>query len=112
TASSVVSRLEELRRVAGLLGIATRHVDALGVTHEPDEETLAALIAAFGLPTDPRHAADALAEEERSAPFGLAPAHVLAEEASAPVLHLHLPPGIGQVEWQCQFEDGTERSGH
>src|SRR5207237_4259605 len=84
-ASIVVSRLDQLRHVAGLLGIATRHVDALGVTHEPNEETLAALIAAFGLPTDPRQAANALAEEQHSAPFGLAPAHVLAQEMPDPV---------------------------
>ena len=87
-----MSRLDQLRQVAGLLGIATRHVDALGVGHEPDEETLAALIAAFGLPTDPRQAADALAEEQRSALFGLPPAHVLAQEMPDPVLHLRLPP--------------------
>ena len=37
---------EALRRVAGLLGIATRHVDALGVWHEPDDETLSRLVAA------------------------------------------------------------------
>jgi 4-alpha-glucanotransferase len=111
-APAVVSRLDELRHVAGLLGIATRHVDALGVTHEPGEETLAALIAAFGLPTDPRQAADALAEEEHAAPFGLAPAYILPEEAPDSVLHLRLPPGGGRVEWHCRFEDGTERSGH
>jgi 4-alpha-glucanotransferase len=107
-----VSRLDELRHVAGLLGIATRHVDALGVTHEPGEETLAALIAAFGLPADPRQAADALAEEEQSAPLGLTPAYVLPQEAPDPVLHLRLPPGTGSVEWHCRFEDGGERSGH
>jgi 4-alpha-glucanotransferase len=107
-----VSRLDELRHVAGLLGIATHHVDALGVTHEPGEATLAALTAAFGLPTDPGQAADALAEEEQSAPFGLPPAYVLREEAPDPVLHLRLPPGTGSVEWHCRFEDGTERSGH
>ena len=106
-----MSRLDELRRIAGLLGIATSHVDALGVTHEPGEATLAALIAAFGLPTDLREAADALAEEQRSAAFGLGPAYVLPEETPAPVLQLRLPPGIGPVKWQCRFEDGTERSG-
>jgi 4-alpha-glucanotransferase len=106
-----VSRLDELRHIAGLLGIATRHADALGVTHEPGEETLAALIAAFGLPTDPKEAADALSQKERSAPFGLAPACVLPQEAPAPVLHLRLPPGTGTVEWHCRFEDGAECSG-
>src|SRR5438105_1656400 len=75
-APAAMSRLDELRRVAGLVGIATRHVDALGVWHEPDEETLSRLIAAFGLPSEPQQAAEALAEEERSAPFGLMPVQI------------------------------------
>ena len=66
-----MSRLDDLRHIAGLVGIHTRHVDALGVVHEPDEETLAKIIAAFGLPSEPTHAAAALAEEEQAAPFGL-----------------------------------------
>src|ERR1051326_1611207 len=41
---AAMSRLDELRHVAGLIGIQTRHVDALGVWHEPSEDTLAALI--------------------------------------------------------------------
>ena len=52
-----MSRHDELRHVAGLIGIQMRHVDALGVWHEPSEDTLAALIGAFGLPADPKQAA-------------------------------------------------------
>ena len=59
-----MSRLDALRRVAGLLGIATDHVDAFGIRHEADEETLSRLIAALGLPADPKQAAEALADED------------------------------------------------
>src|SRR5579872_4260001 len=51
-ARPTMSRLDELRDVASLVGIGTRHVDALGIVHEPGEETLSRLIAAFGLPAD------------------------------------------------------------
>jgi hypothetical protein len=86
-----MSRLDDLRHVAGWVGIHTRHVDALGVAHEPDEETLAGLIAAFGLPSEPGQAAAALAEEERAAPLGLGAVAVVAADADA--LVLRLPPG-------------------
>ena len=98
-----MSRLDELRRIADLVGIATRHVAALGVVHEPGEDTLSRLIAAFGLPSDPIEAADALAEEGRAAPFGLAPVHIVAQEDPAPVLRLRLPAEAGGVEWHCRF---------
>jgi 4-alpha-glucanotransferase len=106
-----MSHLDELRRVADLVGIATRHVDALGVVHEPGEEVLSRLIAAFGLPSDPKEAADALAEEDRAAPFGLAPVHVVAHEAPAPALPLRLPAGVRGVEWHCRLEGGRECAG-
>ena len=94
-----------------LVGIATRHVDALGVWHEPDDETLSRLIAAFGLPADPQQAADALAEEERAAPFGLAPVHIVAQETPPPALPL-APAGRGAngAEWHCRLEDGGEHA--
>ena len=106
-----MSRLDELRGIAGSVGIATRHVDALGVWHEPDEETLSRLIAAFGLPSDPTEAAEALAEEGRAAPFGLSPVHLVAQEDPAPTLVLRLPAEGGSVEWHCRLEDGTAREG-
>src|SRR5437764_15300834 len=106
-----MSRLDELRRFADLIGIQTRHVDALGVWHEPNEETLAALIGAFGLPDDSKQAEHRLAEEEAAAPFGLLPVQIIAQEASDPTVSLRLPPGTSSVEWHCRFEDGTEASG-
>src|SRR5271170_6523214 len=106
-----MSRLDELRRIADLVGIATRHVDALGVVHEPDEATLSRLIAALGLPADPKQAEDALAEEGRAAPFGLSAVHIVAQEDPAPVLQLRLPAGVGGAEWHCSFEDGTQSAG-
>src|SRR6266849_1150984 len=106
-----MSRLDELRRIADLVGIATRHVDALGVIHEPSEETLSRLIAAFGLPSDPQQASEALAEEDRAAPFGLAPVEIVAQEDPAPTLQLRLPPEAGGVEWHCRLEDGDQHTG-
>src|SRR5258708_29588885 len=106
-----MSRLDELRDIAGSVGIATRHVDALGVWHEPDEETLSRLIAAFGLPSDPKEAAEALAEEGRAAPFGLPPVHIVAQEDPDPALTVRLPAESGGVEWHCRLEDGTAREG-
>ncbi len=106
-----MSRLDELRHIAGLVGIATSHVDALGTRHEPGEETLSRLIAAFGLPAEPQQAAEMLAEHERTAPFGLSPVEIVSEEEAAPGLHLRLPPGAGGVEWQLRREDGVQHSG-
>ena len=106
-----MSRLDELRRVADLVGIQTRHVDALGVWHEPREETLAALITAFGLPDDPERAAEQIAEQNATARFGLSPVHIIAQEAPDPTLSFCLPPNERSAEWHCRFEDGTETSG-
>lgn len=103
-----MSRVDELRRVASLVGIAWRHVDALGVWHEPDEEALLRLIGALGLPTDPDAAAAALAAEAAAAPLGLPALHVAAAEDSAPTLRLRVPPGTRTIEWQCRLEDGRE----
>jgi 4-alpha-glucanotransferase len=108
---AAMSRLDELRHVAGLIGIQTRHVDALGVWHEPSEDTLAALIGAFGLPADPQQAADRLAGENAAAPFGLSPVQIVAQEAADPAVSLRLPNGSDSVEWYCRFEDGAEASG-
>jgi 4-alpha-glucanotransferase len=106
-----MSRLDALRRVAGLVGIATRHTDAFGSVHEADEETLARLVAAFGLPPDPNQAVKALAAEGEGTPFGLAPVHIVAEEASVRVVPLRLPPDGARVEWHCVREDGQQHRG-
>src|SRR5437868_706884 len=108
---AAMSRLDELRHVAGLIGIQLRHVDALGVWHEPSDDTLAALIGAFGLPADPKQAADRLATEDAAAPFGLSPVQIVAQEATDAAVSLRLPNGSNSVEWHCRFEDGTEASG-
>src|SRR5438477_9807991 len=108
---SAMSRLDELRHVAGLIGIQMRHVDALGVWHEPSEDTLAALIGAFGLPADPKQAADRLAAERTEAPFGLSPVQIVVQEATDAAVSLRLPNGSNAVEWHCRFEDGTGVSG-
>jgi 4-alpha-glucanotransferase len=105
-----MSRLDELRHAAGLAGIGSRHVDALGVWHEPGEETLARLLAAFGLPDDPGHAAEMLAEEDRATPFGLAPLCIVAAEDAAPVLNLRLADAV-PADWHCRLENGGEAAG-
>jgi 4-alpha-glucanotransferase len=106
-----MSRLDELRHVAGLIGIQMRHVDALGVRHEPSEDTLAALIGTFGLPADPKQAADRLVAENAATPFGLSPVQIVAQEATDAPVSLRLPNGSNSVEWHCRFEDGTGVSG-
>ena len=106
-----MSRLDELRHVAGLIGIQTRHVDALGTWHEPSEDTLAALIAAFGLPADPKQAAELLAEEGAGTPFGLAPVQIVGQETLDPTLILRMPPGASTADWNCRCEDGAQLSG-
>src|SRR6185437_8330352 len=99
-----MSDAQAFQPVAALLGIETRHSDALGVVHEPDVETLAALVAAFGLPPEPGKAAAALDELRHAAPFGLDPLYIV--HAEAPVLSLPLPVLNGGVRWHVQFEDG------
>ncbi|HVC57453.1 MAG TPA: 4-alpha-glucanotransferase [Stellaceae bacterium] len=106
-----MSRLDELRRIADLVGITTRHVDALGVVHEPGEETLSRLIAAFGLPSDPQHAAAVLEHEGEMTPFGLSPVVIIAEEAPAPTLQVRLPQGTTSVDWHLRVEGGGEIAG-
>jgi 4-alpha-glucanotransferase len=99
---------ETLYALAGLLGIETRHTDALGVTHEPSAETLSRLIAAFGLPQDLRQAAAALADLQEAQPFGLDPLQVVAAET--PVLPIQAPDGT-EIRWRCDFESGGRAEG-
>lgn len=105
-----MSRLDALRRVAALLGIMTIHVDAFGVRHEADAETLSRLIAALGLPADPKRAAEMLEAECEAAPFGLAPVHIIDQDNPGPVVPLPRVP-LGGVEWHIRLEDGGERRG-
>jgi 4-alpha-glucanotransferase len=104
-----MSSAEAFYPIAALLGIEPRHADALGVIHQPDAETLAALVAAFGLPPEPGRAAAAIAEMRRAAPLGLDPLHVVAAETKA--LVLDLPRDSGPVNWSLEFEEGGHADG-
>jgi 4-alpha-glucanotransferase len=95
--------------IAALLGIETRHDDALGVIHEPDADTLAALVSAFGLPAEPERAAAAIADMRRAAHIGLDPLYVVAAEA--PALALDLPHGGGAANWHIELEGGGHVEG-
>jgi 4-alpha-glucanotransferase len=100
-----------LVRVAGLVGIETRYTDALGQTREASDETLLALIGAFGLPSDPAEAAAELEEHRRTLPLGLGPAHLVHLEEAPPKLGLRLPARTREIAWTCHLEGGEERAG-
>ena len=97
--------------LAGLLGIAAHHTDAFGHRHEVSNETLLALIGAFGLSSDPAVARRELAEPQSSAPLGLGPVHLVHAEATHPELALRLPAWCREIVWECRLENGEERSG-
>src|SRR5215472_12612959 len=97
--------------LAALLGIEPHYMDALGQHHEIPNETLLAIIGAFGLPPDPTLARQELGDRERSAPFGLGTVHIVHAEAAHPELALRLPDGCGEIFWECRLESGEERSG-
>lgn len=100
-----------LARLAALVGIETGYTDALGQTRAASDETLLALISAFGLPPDPARAAAEIAERERAAPLGLEPVHIVHAEAAHPELVLRLPARCREIAWTCRREDGEECSG-
>jgi 4-alpha-glucanotransferase len=100
-----------LVRVAGLVGIETHYTDALGQSREASDETLLALIAAFGLPSDPATAAALLEESQRAAPLGLGPVHLVHAEDPHPTLALRLPAGTREIAWTCRLENDEEPSG-
>lgn len=100
-----------LVRVAGLIGIETHYTDALGQTGTASDESLRALIAAFGLPADPAAAAAAIADRGRAAPFGLGPVHLVRAEDPHPTLTLRLPAAACSIAWSCRREDGETQSG-
>jgi 4-alpha-glucanotransferase len=104
--SGDADRAHEFRAVVELLGIETQHTDALGVIHQPDAETLAAMVAAFGLPPEPERAAAALADMRRAAPLGLDPLQIV--PAEAPVLPFELREPIA---WRLALEDGGAAEG-
>src|SRR5215831_7263194 len=97
--------------LARLLGIAAHYTDAFGEAREVSDETLLALIGAFGLSPDPTLARQELGDWQRNAPLGLGPVHIVHAEATCPELGLRLPTGCRDIIWRCQLETGEERSG-
>jgi 4-alpha-glucanotransferase len=106
-----VSRLDELRHVAGLVGITLGHHDALGVWHEPGEEALSRLIAALDLPDEPAAAAEAIAAETEALPLRVPPLCIVPAEDANPVLPLRLPGGANSATWRLQLEHGAKSAG-
>src|SRR5246500_5876161 len=100
-----------LLQLAGLIGVEVRYTDALGKTWEVSNDSLLALIGAFGLPSDPVHAQTQLEEQRNEMPLELPPAQVVHAEDTRPQIALRLPRGCRQIAWTCRLEDGDERSG-
>ena len=100
-----------LLQLAGLIGVEARYTDALGQTREVSDDTLLALTAAFGLPSDPLHARHQIEEQQRSLPLGLEAAHLVHAEDQRPEVLLRLPPGCRRILWNCRLADGEARSG-
>ncbi|MBV8334080.1 MAG: 4-alpha-glucanotransferase [Alphaproteobacteria bacterium] len=98
-------------RLAGRLGIEANFTDALGQSHQVSDDTLLALIGAFGLPADPSAALRELEEEERATPLGLGAAHLVQAESASPALTLRPPLGCSKILWSCHLETGEECSG-
>src|SRR5690242_14742374 len=101
----------ELLQLAAMIGIEARFTDALGQTREVPDQTLLALVAAFGLPSDAAQARCELDARESSTPFGLAAVHVIHAEDPRPELMLRLPASCREVAWTCRLEDGEQHSG-
>jgi 4-alpha-glucanotransferase len=100
-----------IEHVARRVGIKARHTDGLGRTREVADGTLLALIEAFGLPADPVRAMRALAEEEREAPLGLSPVHLVQAGAPHQAIALRPPVGCREILWCCLVDNGEQRSG-
>ncbi|MFL5267705.1 MAG: 4-alpha-glucanotransferase [Stellaceae bacterium] len=100
----------DLLQLAGMIGIEARYTDALGRTRDVSDDTLVALIAAFGLPPDRRQARREL-EAHQHLPLGLAAVHLVRAEDLHPELFLQPPVDCSNIAWTCCLEDGAERSG-
>jgi 4-alpha-glucanotransferase len=100
-----------LRRLVGRVGIEARYTDALGQTREASGEALLALVAAFGLGTEPGRAMAELDEREAGLPFGLSPAQLVSAEDPRPEVALRLPARNSRIAWRCRLEGGGRHSG-
>ncbi|MBO0735058.1 MAG: 4-alpha-glucanotransferase [Alphaproteobacteria bacterium] len=101
-----------LREMARLIGVETRFTDALGETRQVSDDTLRALIAAFGLPPEPVRARRELEERQQTVPLGLEATQIIGAEDIRPQIVLRPPQGCRRVGWTCHLEDGNERRGH
>jgi 4-alpha-glucanotransferase len=102
---------DTLLQLTGLVGIEADFTDALGRRREASNETLMALTAALGLPSDPVRAAAEIRDRARTAPLGLGPVHVVAAEDPNPGIRLQLPAAARKIAWICRREDGEEHQG-
>jgi len=100
-----------LVQLAGMIGVETRYRDALGETRDVSDDALIALIAAFGLPSDPVRVKRELQSQQKSRPLGLPETHIVEAEDESPQITLRLPAGCRRMVWRCQLEDGEVRSG-
>ncbi len=100
-----------LLNVADRIGLEARFTDALGQAREASEETLRAIVAAFGLGDDPARALIELDEQERSLPLGLGPVHLVHAEDASPALALRGLSQTREISWTCRLEDGEELRG-
>ncbi|HYZ39042.1 MAG TPA: 4-alpha-glucanotransferase, partial [Stellaceae bacterium] len=100
-----------LAQIARLIGIETHYTDALGQTRQVSDETLLALVAAFGMPADPEQARRRLEQQQRALPLAVAAAHIIAAENPSPEIGLRLPSNCRRVAWTCHLEDGAVRCG-
>jgi 4-alpha-glucanotransferase len=106
-----MSGRSDLLQLAGMVGIETQYTDAFGQTREVTDETLRALVAAFGLSADAGRARRELDEQRQNAPFGCASAHLIHAEEASPTIELRAPARCRGISWRCRLEDGGERLG-
>jgi 4-alpha-glucanotransferase len=106
-----MSERAAIEKLARLVGIEAQHTDIFGHSHEASDETLLALIEAFGLPRDPMLARRELTARQRSAPLGLDQVHLVHAEETNPELVLRLPDRCREISWACRLESGEELSG-
>jgi 4-alpha-glucanotransferase len=93
------------------IGVETHYTDALGETRKVSDDTLSALITAFGLPADPVSARRQLEEQRRALPLGLETAQIVRAEHPRPELALRLPTNCRKIVWKCRLEYGEECRG-